>query len=181
MRWGLFFIDNCKNIKIYYYLCQQNNQNHHDMRKLLPILFLFVTVTSWAGNVTESEALQKAKAFMDSQRATQSQRQMRLAAKSTQVSNKLTTAVKESYYVFNVGQNDGYVVVSADDRTTAILCRRGHIRCEQYSRQYESMAARIHRPTGIPGHPCQHQKSGDSRPRNHQTTDTEHMGSRQSL
>ena len=91
------------------------------MRKLLPILFLFVTVTSWAGNVTESEALQKAKAFMDSQRATQSQRQMRLAAKSTQVNNKLTTAVKESYYVFNVGQNDGYVVVSADDRTTAIL------------------------------------------------------------
>ena len=76
------------------------------MRKLLPILFLFVTVTSWAGNVTESEALQKAKAFMDSQRATQSQRQMRLAAKSTQVSNKLTTAVKESYYVFNVGQNN---------------------------------------------------------------------------
>ena len=91
------------------------------MRKLLPILFLFVTVISWAGNVTESEALQKAKAFMDSQRATQSQRQMRLAAKSTQVSNKLTTAVKESYYVFNVGQNDGYVVVSADDRTPAIL------------------------------------------------------------
>ena len=121
MRWGLFFIDNCKNIKIYYYLCQQNNQNHHDMRKLLPILFLFVTVISWAGNVTGSEALQKAKAFMDSQRATQSQRQMRLAAKSTQVSNKLTTAVKESYYVFNVGQNNGYVVVSADDRTPAIL------------------------------------------------------------
>ncbi|UKK56285.1 C10 family peptidase [Prevotella communis] len=91
------------------------------MRKLLPILFLFVTVTSWAGNVTESEALQKAKAFIDSQRATQSQRQMRLAAKSTQVNKELTTATKESFYVFNVGQNDGYVVVSADDRTPAIL------------------------------------------------------------
>ena len=91
------------------------------MRKLLPILFLFVTVTSWAGNVTESEALQKAKAFIDIQRATQSQRQMRLAAKSTQVNKELTTATKESFYVFNVGQNDGYVVVSADDRTPAIL------------------------------------------------------------
>lgn len=91
------------------------------MRKLLPILFLFATLMTWAGNVTESEALQKAKAFMDSQRTTQSQCQMRLAAKSTQVSNKLTTAVKESYYVFNVGQNNGYVVVSADDRTPAIL------------------------------------------------------------
>lgn len=91
------------------------------MRKLLPILLLFVSMTAWAGNVTESEALEKAKAFINSNRATHPQRKMRLAAKSTQVSNKLTTVVEESYYVFNVGQDDGYVVVSADDRTPAIL------------------------------------------------------------
>lgn len=92
-----------------------------NMRKLLPILLLITSMTAWAGNVTESEALEKAKAFIGSQRATHPQRQMRLAAKSTQVNNKLTTVAEESYYVFNVGQNDGYVVVSADDRTPAIL------------------------------------------------------------
>jgi hypothetical protein len=76
---------------------------------------------AWAGNVTESEALQKAKAFIDGQRITHPQRQMRLAAKSTQVNKKLTTVVEDRYYVFNVGQDNGYVIVSADDRTPAIL------------------------------------------------------------
>ena len=91
------------------------------MRRLLPILLLFATMMAWAGNVTESEALQKAKAFIDGQRTTHPQRQMRLAAKSTQVNKKLTTVVEDRYYVFNVGQDNGYVIVSADDRTPAIL------------------------------------------------------------
>ena len=91
------------------------------MRKLLPILLLFATMMAWAGNVTESEALQKAMTFIDNQCATHSQRHMRLAAKGTQLNNKLTTVVGESYYVFNVGQDNGYVIVSADDRTPAIL------------------------------------------------------------
>lgn len=91
------------------------------MRKLLPIILLFATIMASAGNVTEEEALLKAKDFINRQRTTHPQRQMRLAAKSTQVNKELTTATKESFYVFNVGQNDGYVVVSADDRTPAIL------------------------------------------------------------
>lgn len=91
------------------------------MGKLLPIILLFATIMASAGNVTEEEALLKAKDFINRQRTTHPQRQMRLAAKSTQVNKELTTATKESFYVFNVGQNDGYVVVSADDRTPAIL------------------------------------------------------------
>lgn len=91
------------------------------MRKLLPIILLFATIMASAGNVTEEEALLKAKDFINRQRTTHPQRQMRLAAKSTQVNKELTTATKESFYVFNVGQNDGYVVVSANDRTPAIL------------------------------------------------------------
>lgn len=91
------------------------------MRKLLPIILLFATIMASGGNVTEEEALLKAKDFINRQRTTHPQRQMRLAAKSTQVNKELTTATKESFYVFNVGQNDGYIVVSADDRTPAIL------------------------------------------------------------
>ena len=85
----------------------KNNQINHRMRRLLPILLLFATMMAWAGNVTESEALQKAKAFIDGQRITHPQRQMRLAAKSTQVNKKLTTVVEDRYYVFNVGQDNG--------------------------------------------------------------------------
>lgn len=92
------------------------------MGKLLPILLLFVSITAWAGNVTESEALQKAKAFINSRHTTKTQQKMRLAAKSTQINSKITTAVEqEHFYVFNAGQSDGYVVISADDRTPAIL------------------------------------------------------------
>lgn len=92
------------------------------MRKLLPLLLLFVTMIAWAGNVSQEEALQKAKAFINSRHTTKTQQKMRLAAKSTQINSKITTAVEqEHFYVFNAGQNDGYVVISADDRTPAIL------------------------------------------------------------
>ena len=92
------------------------------MRSFLTILLLFATMTTWAGNITQSEALEKAKAFIISRRAMSAQQKMRLAAKSTQISNSTITAVdQEHFYVFNVGQSNGYVVVSADDRTPAIL------------------------------------------------------------
>ena len=52
------------------------------MKKLLPILFLFVTMMAWAGNVSQEEALQKAKAFINSRRITATaQHKMQLAAK----------------------------------------------------------------------------------------------------
>lgn len=92
------------------------------MRKILPLLLLFVTMMAWAGNVSQEEALQKAKAFMNSRHTTKTQQKMRLAAKSTQINSKITTAAEqEHFYVFNAGVNDGYVVISANDRTPAIL------------------------------------------------------------
>ena len=89
------------------------------MKRFLPILFLFVAFSAMAGNISQEEALKKAQAFIASRSNTQ--HKMRLAAKSTQVNTKLTTAAQESYYVFNVGERNGYVVVSGDDRTPAIL------------------------------------------------------------
>lgn len=94
------------------------------MRRLSTILFLFATMMTWAGNVTQSEALEKAKAFINSRRAMPVQQKMRLAAKGTQISSKYATPYSsehEHFYVFNAGTNDGYVVVSGDDRTPAIL------------------------------------------------------------
>lgn len=89
------------------------------MRKILSILFLFATITAMAGNVTIEEAQRKAQAFFMSR--TNKQYQIRLAAKSTQIHRSATQTVRESYYVFNVGEDNGYILVSGDDRTPAIL------------------------------------------------------------
>lgn len=71
-----------------------------------------------AGVVSQSEAQQKALDFMARRNAAAAQKGMRLAAKGSQ----LTPAASEAlYYVFNAGQADGFVVVSGDDRTPAIL------------------------------------------------------------
>ena len=89
------------------------------MRKILSILFLFATITAMAGNVTIEEAQRKAQAFFMSR--TNKQYQIRLAAKSTQIHRSAAQTVQESYYVFNVGEDNGYILVSGDDRTPAIL------------------------------------------------------------
>jgi len=87
------------------------------MKKLLLLVVLMVSQLSWAGNVSENEAMQKALAFLNKHQKAAPQG-MRLAAKGSQLTPSETA---ENYYVFNVGQTNGYVIVSADDRTPAIL------------------------------------------------------------
>lgn len=87
------------------------------MKKLLLFLFLVVSQLTFAGNVTESEAMQKAQAFLNKHHKV-AVHGLRLAAKDSQLTPSETA---ENYYVFNVGQTNGYVIVSADDRTPAIL------------------------------------------------------------
>ena len=91
------------------------------MRKLFPLLLLFVAITAWAGNVSQEEAMKKAQAFFLTR--THTHHPMRLAAKGTQMhrSAALDANTQESYYVFNAGEQHGFVVVSGDDRTPAIL------------------------------------------------------------
>lgn len=89
------------------------------MRKVLSILFLFASIVVMAGKVTPEEALKKAQTFMKSR--TNKLHQMHLAAKSSQLRRAAAQNSQENYYVFNVGENDGYVMVSGDDRTPAIL------------------------------------------------------------
>lgn len=89
------------------------------MRKFLTVICLFAAIVAMAGNITKDEALKKAQAFMQSR--TNTQYKMRLAAKSTQLHRSAAQNSQENYYVFNVGENDGFVLVSGDDRTPAIL------------------------------------------------------------
>lgn len=88
------------------------------MRKIL-LLLLCVTVTllAYANPITPEEAKNKAEAFMKARHATGKRHVMRLAKKSQQQSTAQTAA----YYVFNADAQEGFVVVSGDDRTPAIL------------------------------------------------------------
>ena len=89
------------------------------MRKnLLLLISMLLSQLATAGVVTQEEARQKAIAFLSQRNASVQQKGMRLAAKGSQLSPAATDAL---YYVFNAGQTDGYVIVSGDDRTPAIL------------------------------------------------------------
>ncbi len=82
------------------------------MKQLTLLLIgLFISLISFAGEVTEAEALQKAQQFMQGKQF--KQRNLRRAPS--------VDAKNNAYYVFNVEDNGGFVIVSGDDRTSAIL------------------------------------------------------------
>ena len=82
------------------------------MKKLLFLLFtLAFTSATYAEKVTEQQALQKAQQFMQGKQFIQ--KKLRRAP-SKNVESK-------AYYVFNVENNGGFVIVAGDDRMTEIL------------------------------------------------------------
>ena len=85
------------------------------MKKLFLLLFAFVafSITVQAGDVTEQEALLKAQQFMKGK--TFKQKTLRRAPQRN------ATKKNAPYYVFNAEGNDGFVIVSGDDRTEPIL------------------------------------------------------------
>ena len=85
------------------------------MKRLFLLLFAFVAVsiTVQAGDVTEQEALLKAQQFLKGK--TFKQKNLRRAPQRN------ATKKNAPYYVFNAEGNDGFVIVSGDDRTEAIL------------------------------------------------------------
>ena len=80
------------------------------MKRLLVAFFtVLVSIAILAGNVTEQQALTIARQFM--QGKSFQQKQVRRAA-----------AVGDNqFYVFNAEGQNGFVIVSADDRTTPVL------------------------------------------------------------
>lgn len=82
------------------------------MRRLLTIVTcLLITGMALADKVSEMEALKKAQAFMPGER-------FEVQKYSTSVGGK---TVEEPFYIFNATNGRGFVLVSAEDRTTPIL------------------------------------------------------------
>jgi hypothetical protein len=87
------------------------------MRKISIISFcLLACVTAFANPVSRKAAQQEASAFWQSK--TSAAKNLRLARKAAASTVSDDTA---SYYIFNRGANEGFVIVSGDDRTEKIL------------------------------------------------------------
>lgn len=93
------------------------------MRKsFLLLLTLIVSIAVMAGPVTPDEARRNVSKFMNPRRAAaviQNPEALRLVHTSHyKVQDNM---LAPSYYVFNVGQNEGYIIAAADDRIPAVL------------------------------------------------------------
>jgi len=89
------------------------------IRKIFFFLFcLLLTTAMKAGEVSEAEALQKAQTFMAGRGI-----QLTAGAKLRLGIRRLKAGPQDaaSYYVFNVADEGGFVIVSGDDRTESIL------------------------------------------------------------
>ena len=88
-------------------------------KKLLLLIGLIVSCGMMAAPVTLQQAQQRAQQFMNSRGSASTHHGMRLAKQQLRVE----TAQQDNayYYVFNVGEQQGFVIVSGDDRTPAIL------------------------------------------------------------
>lgn len=89
------------------------------MKKLFSLLLcVLISQLAVAGFITQKEAQEKAQAFLSTHHDASQHHPMRLAAKGAQLS---AVSNQAAFYVFNIGEEQGFVVVSGDDRTPAIL------------------------------------------------------------
>ena len=96
------------------------------MRRLFVILSLFVAIVAMAGPVDKKQAMQEAAAFLKNHPLTvdnkaDGQAQAAEAVRLTDVSATLPMGEKAPFYIINIGDQQGFVIVSGDDRTNPIL------------------------------------------------------------
>lgn len=105
----------------------QNLRLHNTLRMVLScsLVMVLLPLTMQAGPIDQNEALQKAKAFLKERGiATGKPTYAPMSAKSRRA--KARPDVESDYYVFNIGDGDGFVIVSGDDRTADILGYADH-------------------------------------------------------
>lgn len=86
---------------------------------LLIVATMLFSFSARAGNITEDQARAKAQSFLQSRPAKAGER--RLAPARTPKSLRSAATGHQALYVFNIGEQDGFVIVSGDDRTRSIL------------------------------------------------------------
>ena len=89
------------------------------MRKLALLASLCLALIAMAAPVTPTQALRSASSFMKQHRAGVSLQSTPVSRTPRFASGQQTT--QPSFYIFNTVGNQGYVIVSGDDRTVPIL------------------------------------------------------------
>ena len=88
------------------------------MKKILFAFCMLLALSASAAPVSKEKAMEEASAFIAKKNPGGNHRQLRIAARA----GRLTEAADAAgYYIFNVGNNGGFVIVSGDDRTAPIL------------------------------------------------------------
>lgn len=90
-------------------------------RTFLSLVGLLVAMLTMAGPVSLQQAQQRAQQFLGQRGAAPTSGSMRLAKKQTKLEQATSASADAYYYVFNVGEQQGFVIVSGDDRTEEIL------------------------------------------------------------
>lgn len=89
------------------------------------VLTMLLSAAVFAAPISQEEALRKASAFLANRHQTQGHRIVKAARR--QPGMKLSAPYADAYfYVFNVGQDEGFVIVSGDDRALPILSYADH-------------------------------------------------------
>lgn len=89
------------------------------MKRLILILSLVcLTISGWAEQISREQALRQAQSFFSKKGISRT-----LISAETQLSRHRAQGSMQTdcYYVFNAGQNEGFVIISGDDRTEAVL------------------------------------------------------------
>jgi len=88
------------------------------MRKLILLIgmSIAISVSMLAAPVTKKKALREAVGFVQQKNTSTAESNMSLVAQG-----QPTAQGQPSYYIFNIGQDGGFVVISGDDRTNPIL------------------------------------------------------------
>ena len=87
------------------------------MKRLFFILSLVcLAISGWAGQISREQALRQAKTFLQKKGIPRT-----LIAADTPLSRHRAQGAIQDYYVFNAGQNEGFVIISGDDRTVPVL------------------------------------------------------------
>lgn len=87
-------------------------------KKTISLLLLLLPLIVMAAPVTQEQAMQKARDFLNSRPAMAKGKMLKAARAPLKLKSAQTGA---GYYVFNVDGQQGFVVVSGDDRTIPIL------------------------------------------------------------
>lgn len=86
---------------------------------LLTVAMILLGFSARAGSITEEQAMEKAQSFLQTRKLKSGSK--RYTSARTQKKLYSTPTGEKAFYVFNVGKNDGFVIVASDDRARSIL------------------------------------------------------------